>query len=118
MHTITAYLTHSVHQGICHAVCKEYGIPIMAGRFIPEYTSVQKNSDIIEFKTIKRQSKTCSKEILYYIIKQKKLLLTFVAITTNMNAILKASHTDLRYKNLCAITQRMWSVMSYHSSVY
>jgi len=120
MHTITAYLTHAIHQGLCHAVCKEYGIPIMADRFIPEYTSVQKNNDIIEFRTRKRQSKTCSKEIfiLHYKTKKKKLLLTAVVITTNINAILKASHVDLRCKILCTVRQRMWSVMSYNSNGY
>lgn len=118
MHTITAYLTQAVHQGLCHAVCKEYGIPQMADRFIPENLSACESSDIIEFRTRKRQSKRCSKEILYYITKQKKLLLTIVAITTNINAILKASHIDLRCKNLCTVIQRMWSAMSYNSSVY
>jgi hypothetical protein len=103
-------------------VCKEYGIPIMADRFIPEYTLVQKNSDIIEFRTRKRQSKMCSKEIFILHYKTKKLLLTLlltaVAITTKINAILKASHVDLRCKILCTVTQHMWSVMSYNSNVY
>ena len=40
MHTITAYLTQAVLHRLCHAVCKEYGILIMADRFIPEYPSV------------------------------------------------------------------------------
>jgi hypothetical protein len=40
------------------------------------------------------------------------------AMTTNMNAILKPSHMDLRCKNLCTVTQCMWIVIAYNSIVY
>jgi hypothetical protein len=54
-----------------------------------------------------------------FILQNKRiLLLTTVAITTNMNAILKASDLELRCKNLRIDTQRMWSIKFYNTRVY
>jgi hypothetical protein len=56
MRTVTACLTQALHQSLCHAVCKEYGITTTPDRFIPEYTSGCENNDnLIQIqKTSKR----------------------------------------------------------------